>query len=261
MRGQSHLLRVNHLRDSDRASLSQLYGFLFWTSALPRGFRRGVSISWLRHPCTGTFCLFFYVVVCLTVQGLLSSSSSFYKSSQCRRLRLTWKDALDGAEATFRQLLTSYSSSEWKHISLTSDSSPSKGKSRASTNPELTDVVVHRKTTKSGENVYRVVLDVPITDQSAPLDAWKAVITTPELRQEWDPAVESAQLVEMFDRQTRISKTNFTLGWPAKFVILSFSPGVVLIIMQSTGRCTDFAHLPGYIYDNRYFYIITTLIR
>jgi hypothetical protein len=81
---------------------------------------------------------------------------------------------------------------------------------------------VHRKATKSGENVYRVVLDVSITDQSASLDAWKAVITTPELRQEWDPAVESAHLVEMFDRHTRISKTNFTLGWPAKCVILMF---------------------------------------
>lgn len=132
------------------------------------------------------------------------------------RLRQTWKDALDGSEATFRQLLTSHSSSEWKHISLASDSSPSgKGKARASTTPELTDIAVHRKAIKSGENVYRVVLDVPITDQSASLDAWKAVITTPELRQEWDPAVESAHLVEMFDRQTRISKTNFTLGWPA----------------------------------------------
>ncbi|KAJ8587113.1 hypothetical protein M405DRAFT_853064 [Rhizopogon salebrosus TDB-379] len=132
------------------------------------------------------------------------------------RLRQTWKDALDGAEAIFRQLLTSHSSSEWKHISLASDSSsPGKGKSRASTNPDLADVVVHRKATKSGEYVYRVVLDVPITDQSASVDAWKAVITTPELRQEWDPAVESAHLVEMFDRQTRISKTNFTLGWPA----------------------------------------------
>ncbi|KAG1735947.1 uncharacterized protein EDB91DRAFT_1143690 [Suillus paluster] len=132
------------------------------------------------------------------------------------RLRQTWQEALDGAEATFRQLLNSHSSSEWKHISLASDSSsPGKGKSRASSNPELTDVAVHRKAIKSGENVYRVVLDVPITDQSASLDAWKAVITTPELRQEWDPAVESAHLVEMFDRQTRISKTNFTLGWPA----------------------------------------------
>lgn len=77
---------------------------------------------------------------------------------------------------------------------------------------------MHRKATKSGENVYRVVLDVSITDQSAHLDSWKAVITTPELRQEWDPSVESAHLVEMFDRQTRISKTNFTLGWPAKCV-------------------------------------------
>ncbi|KAH7921184.1 hypothetical protein BV22DRAFT_1038944 [Leucogyrophana mollusca] len=132
------------------------------------------------------------------------------------RLRQSWYDALSGAESNFRQLLTSYSSSEWKHVSLSGEtSSPGKGKSRASSTPELTDVVVHRKTTKSGENVYRVVLDVPTIDEPVSLDSWQAVLTTPELRQEWDPAVESAQLVEMFDHRTRIAKTNFTLGWPA----------------------------------------------
>ncbi|KAH7910065.1 hypothetical protein BJ138DRAFT_1127188 [Hygrophoropsis aurantiaca] len=132
------------------------------------------------------------------------------------RLRQAWYDALSGAETNFRQLLTSYSSSEWKHVSLSGETySPGKGKSRATATPELTDVVVHRKTAKSGENVYRVVLDVPTIDDSVSLDSWKAVLTTPELRQEWDPAVEAAQLVEMFDHRTRISKTNFTLGWPA----------------------------------------------
>ncbi|KAG8221133.1 hypothetical protein J3R82DRAFT_2667 [Butyriboletus roseoflavus] len=138
---------------------------------------------------------------CQTVQG---------------ELRQAWSDALGAAENNFRQLLTSHNSGDWKHVSLASDTpTPPKGKSRLSPNPDLTDVVVHRKTTKSGENVYRVVLDVPATDESAVLDAWKAVITTPELRQEWDPAVEGAHLVEMFDHKTRISKTQFTLGWPA----------------------------------------------
>ncbi|KAH0836854.1 hypothetical protein J3R83DRAFT_8642 [Lanmaoa asiatica] len=132
------------------------------------------------------------------------------------RLRHAWSDALGAAENNFRQLLTSYNSGDWKHVSLASDTpTPPKGRSRSSSFPELTDVVVHRKTTKSGENVYRVVLDVPATDEAALLDAWKAVITTPELRQEWDPAVEGAHLVEMFDHRTRISKTQFTLGWPA----------------------------------------------
>ncbi|KIK93150.1 hypothetical protein PAXRUDRAFT_829255 [Paxillus rubicundulus Ve08.2h10] len=132
------------------------------------------------------------------------------------RLRQTWSDALGGAESNFRQLLTSYNSNEWKHVSLASDApNVPKAKSRASLNPVLTDVVVHRRPTKSGENVYRVVLDVPATDESSSLDAWKAVLTTPELRQEWDPAVEGAHLVEMFDRRTRIAKTQFTLGWPA----------------------------------------------
>ncbi|KAI6023325.1 hypothetical protein EDC04DRAFT_2727159 [Pisolithus marmoratus] len=132
------------------------------------------------------------------------------------RLRQSWSDALGAAETSFRQLLASNSSNEWKHVPLPQDSpSPRKGKLRASPNPELRDVVVHRRATKSGEYVYRAVLDVPATDENAALDAWKAIITTPEIRQEWDPAVDASQLVELFDQKTRITKTKFTLGWPA----------------------------------------------
>ncbi|KAI6164482.1 hypothetical protein EDD17DRAFT_1691754 [Pisolithus thermaeus] len=132
------------------------------------------------------------------------------------RLRQTWSDALGAAETNFRQLLASYSSNEWKHVPLPQDTpSPRKGNSRASSNPELRDVAVHRKVTKSGEYVYRTVLDVPATDENAAMEAWKAIITTPEIRQEWDPAVDASQLVELFDPRTRIVKTRFTLGWPA----------------------------------------------
>ena len=42
------------------------------------------------------------------------------------------------------------------------------------------------------------------------------MLVTPELRKEWDPAVEGAQLLEMFDQASRISEVKFTLGWPAK---------------------------------------------
>ena len=64
--------------------------------------------------------------------------------------------------------------------------------------------------------MYRVILEFPATDDTIDLEAWNAVLVTPELRREWDPAVESAQILEMFDPSTRIVKTNFTLGWPAK---------------------------------------------
>lgn len=84
--------------------------------------------------------------------------------------------------------------------------------------PELGDVIIHRKNVKSEDAVYRVVLDVPVGEDLIPLEAWKSVLTTPELRKEWDPAVESATLLEMLDPTTRVSKTNFTLGWPAKYV-------------------------------------------
>ncbi|KAF8972730.1 hypothetical protein BDZ97DRAFT_1782409 [Flammula alnicola] len=132
------------------------------------------------------------------------------------RLRQSWYSALRDAETHFRQLLTS-PAAEWKRLTHLVDGSPSKqkGKLRASAVPELGDVIVHRNSTKSGDDVYRMVLDVPTGEEQMSLEPWKAVLTTPELRQEWDPAVEDAHLVEMFDRNTRISKTNYTLGWPA----------------------------------------------
>ncbi|KAJ8472575.1 hypothetical protein ONZ51_g8423 [Trametes cubensis] len=133
------------------------------------------------------------------------------------RLRESWHNALDNAQTHFRQLLTSHSSSEWKRIPVGNDNGTptSKGKGRASAVPEVGDVMVHRRSTKSGESVYRAVLEVPVGDEPLSLEMWKSVLVTPELRKEWDPAVEAAQLLEMYDQATRISKVNFRLGWPA----------------------------------------------
>lgn len=87
--------------------------------------------------------------------------------------------------------------------------------------------MVHRKAGTSGEQIYRAVLDVSAGDDSVSLESWKAVLSTPELRQVWDPAVEEAHLVEMFDPMTRVSKTKFTLGWPAKCVLHSHTALIV----------------------------------
>ncbi|KAF8888095.1 hypothetical protein BD779DRAFT_1611394 [Infundibulicybe gibba] len=129
-------------------------------------------------------------------------------------LRQSWYDALHSAETHFRQLLGSHSSPEWKRVANSVEGGSRKGKSRISAVPELADVVVHRNSSRPGDDIYRLVLDAP-SDDTISLEPWKAVLATPELRQEWDPAVEDAHLVEMFDHNTRITKTNFTLGWPA----------------------------------------------
>ncbi|KAH9962619.1 hypothetical protein BC827DRAFT_1340953 [Russula dissimulans] len=131
-------------------------------------------------------------------------------------LRQAWYNALNDAQTSFRQLLTSSSSPDWRRVPLPreTNSLSSKGKGRSSL-PELSDVIVHRRSAKSEDTIYRVVLDVPTADDTIPFDAWKSILATPELRQEWDPAVDGAVLLEMLDPTTRISKTNFTLGWPA----------------------------------------------
>ncbi|KAL1740061.1 hypothetical protein HDZ31DRAFT_48240, partial [Schizophyllum fasciatum] len=63
--------------------------------------------------------------------------------------------------------------------------------------------------------IFRLVLDVPAAEETLSLKSWHAVLSTPELRQEWDPAVDDAHTVELLDDRTRVVKTNFTLGWPA----------------------------------------------
>ncbi|THU94911.1 hypothetical protein K435DRAFT_966661 [Dendrothele bispora CBS 962.96] len=131
------------------------------------------------------------------------------------RLRQTWNDALNDAETRFRQLISS-PSNEWKRFHVTENSITSKkGKARSSSLPEVSDVVVHRNVGKSGNDIYRLILEIPAGEEVISLEPWRAVLSTPELRQEWDPAVSDAHLVETIGHDVRISKTNFTLGWPA----------------------------------------------
>ncbi|CCM01330.1 uncharacterized protein FIBRA_03379 [Fibroporia radiculosa] len=159
-------------------------------------------------------------------------------------LRQSWYASLDDADTYFRQLLASHASPDWKRTPLSVDSS-GKGKARASPIPEVTDVLLHRKAVKGGDTVYRAILDVPITDAPTSLECWKAVLSAPELRKEWDPAVESAHIIEMLDQATRVSKINFTLGWPANprdavIVSRSFNDSTTLVdISTSLPRSPD----------------------
>ncbi|KAJ3918713.1 hypothetical protein F5877DRAFT_42008 [Lentinula edodes] len=135
--------------------------------------------------------------------------------TEVHRLRDSWSNALNDAETRFKHLLSA-SFSEWKRVSTSVDPAVNrKGKAKVSSLPELSNVIVHRHSSKSGDDIYRLILDVPAEEEMVTLEPWRAVLTTPELRQEWDPAVVDAHLVEMFNQDTRISKTNFTLGWPA----------------------------------------------
>ena len=165
------------------------------------------------------------------------------------RLRQSWYDALNNAEAHFRQLLTS-PGSQWKRLSATTEptsSAKQKGKARASSStPEITDVIVHRNSTQAGDDVYRLVLDVPTVDEQVSLEPWGAVLTTPELRQEWDPSVNEAHLLEMFDHDTRISKTNYTLGWPAKCVSITLDHLATHVFFKSSRRNNHFAVILRY---------------
>lgn len=130
-------------------------------------------------------------------------------------LRKSWNDALDDAQTQLQSLLTSASSPLWRRVPPVAQEPSQDG----SINPsEESQVIIHKRASKQGE-IFRLVHDIPA--EAFSINAWKAVLSTPEMRQEWDPAVESSQLLEIFDVDIRIAKTYFTLGWPAKYVVLA----------------------------------------
>lgn len=155
------------------------------------------------------------------MSGLESFSIFFVIHTCVRSLRESWSNALNDAVEAFRGHLTSGNSSSWKRVPFPAkqNSTASDVKGKQVFRPEPTDALVHRKSTRTGD-IYRVLSEIPLDDDVADLEVWRAVLVTPELRQEWDPAVESSRVIEMFDPSTRIVKTKFTLGWPAKYVFI-----------------------------------------
>ncbi|KAF8578800.1 hypothetical protein K439DRAFT_1395236 [Ramaria rubella] len=138
------------------------------------------------------------------------------------RLRQSWNAALSNVEAQFRSLLVSSGSSAWKRVPSPPSSAQSKPGQSTSPNGKgkgrfhhAEGISIHRRQTKRGD-ILRIVLDVPAAEGPlVDLDKWRAVLSTPEIRGDWDPAVEGSSLVEMFDWNTRITRTNYALGWPA----------------------------------------------
>ncbi|KAG9089645.1 hypothetical protein FS749_001178 [Ceratobasidium sp. UAMH 11750] len=108
------------------------------------------------------------------------------------RLHEGWASALDDAVATLKTLLGT--SSGWVRVGGTSP------------------VTMHKK-----GSVLRVVLDAEEDPEAGipSMEDWRAVFSVPELRKEWDPMVDKAQVLEVIDSSTRVSKTDYALGWPA----------------------------------------------
>ncbi|GAA5894812.1 hypothetical protein JCM5296_007589 [Sporobolomyces johnsonii] len=83
-------------------------------------------------------------------------------------------------------------------------------------------VRVHRrkgdKDLGAGVEIVRAVAEIPVAysdDGGEVLELFRAVLGTPELRAQWDKLVEQATTLELLDPQTRVTKTDYRLGWPA----------------------------------------------
>ncbi|KAI9632439.1 uncharacterized protein MKK02DRAFT_30252 [Dioszegia hungarica] len=72
---------------------------------------------------------------------------------------------------------------------------------------------VSRRKGKMGE-VYRAVAEVECgTDVS--VDTFRGCLATPETRPQWDRMVEDAATLDLLDAHTRVTRTNYRLGWPS----------------------------------------------
>ncbi|KDN48452.1 hypothetical protein K437DRAFT_85961 [Tilletiaria anomala UBC 951] len=78
-------------------------------------------------------------------------------------------------------------------------------------------IIVHRRSNphRKGPDVFRATFEVPFEGDSPDLEGFRSALTTPDARSQWDGLVESSELIEMPDPVTRVTKTNFRLGWPA----------------------------------------------
>ncbi|KAK4699016.1 hypothetical protein P7C70_g7250, partial [Phenoliferia sp. Uapishka_3] len=126
--------------------------------------------------------------------------------------------ALDTAVLHFRSLISNPSSSSWKALPSPQSSLPPsiKGKGKEVANGKVTEpVTVHRRKGSGGKpDIIRASTDFNLTD-GVGLEEWRSVLQTPEVRSSWDKLIEHAQDVELLDAQTRITKTDYRLGWPA----------------------------------------------
>ncbi len=120
-----------------------------------------------------------------------------------------WNLAISEAEAKLRDLLGD--GKGWRRLSP----APSR---------ETDAVSIYRR----GE-VYRAVTEVPYDSSSGGAEEWVSVLSTPELRKEWDGSVDSAEIIEVFEQEsaddgsqstpstfTRLLRTTYGVGWPAK---------------------------------------------
>ncbi|WVF66861.1 hypothetical protein IAT40_001604 [Kwoniella sp. CBS 6097] len=137
------------------------------------------------------------------------------------KLEAAWHEALATSLTYFRALLSSSNSAAWKPISVgpltpstvARDTGKSIAKGSSLGKIDASQVHVHRRSGKGGE-VYRAVVEVDCGSDVS-VDTFRGCLVTPETRPMWDRMVEEAVTMDLLDAHTRITRTNYRLGWPS----------------------------------------------
>ena len=137
------------------------------------------------------------------------------------RLQAAWSETLKIAVGYFRALLASSNSSAWRPVQVlpltASTTAQDSGTSRSTSSlGQITaeQVVIHRRSGRAGE-VYRAVVEVECGPDIS-VDSFRGCLVTPQTRPLWDRMVEEAEILDILDPATRVSKTKYRLGWPSK---------------------------------------------
>ncbi|ORX36309.1 hypothetical protein BD324DRAFT_628256 [Kockovaella imperatae] len=137
------------------------------------------------------------------------------------KLQLAWAETLKTAVGYFRALHASSTSSSWKPVQVPlitgANGLPESGQSSRSSSTlsriSAENVVVHRRSGKLGE-VYRAVVEMDC-GPDINVDSFRGSLVTPQTRPVWDRMVEEAEVVELLDPSTRVTRTKYRLGWPS----------------------------------------------
>ncbi|GEM07581.1 lipid-binding START domain protein [Rhodotorula toruloides] len=147
--------------------------------------------------------------------------------------------SLATALSHFQSLLSNPHSKSWKPVSPVPSASGSgsagsasaagsKGKARATPSTSASSLVnglaaldpsqvkVDKKPDRErNAEIVRAIAEVPCDPDAVDLEAVRAVLATPEVRALWDKLVDSSHSLSLLGPLTRITKTDYRLGWPA----------------------------------------------
>jgi hypothetical protein len=77
-------------------------------------------------------------------------------------------------------------------------------------------IISHKKRSKGAPDIIRAVCHVPVSDQAAALESFRAVLSSSEIRHSWDSVTEKQETLEIVEPNIRVVRNFTKVGWPSR---------------------------------------------